>query len=232
MLSSSHPVIYTYAKRRVRALQHYSAIRKSLCSPRPPIDQIHLLCHRRAEFLACAILLFNFRYGDIIRWMGHTYMCTHRDFVKLYAANEEVRDLAPNPGEPTPDFERAFRVQAEGVPLEGHFVGSFPDTVRRMAYNNHAPLHAALPEVRAKLGKEEAKSYHIAFPRSTAFFIDGLFIAFMSWVIQKGKGRIIVDPSTPIHPTDRGALNKHIPKPGLPGSLDRNPRITYANAFV
>jgi hypothetical protein len=141
-------------------------------------------------------------------------------------------DLSPNPGEPAPNFERAFRAQSEGVPLEGHFIGSFPDTVKHMAYNNHAPLHAALAEVRAKLGEEEAKSYHLAFPRSIAYFIDGLFIAFMSWVVQKGSGRIVVDPSTPLDKTDRGALNAHIPKPGLPGSLDRNPHITYANAFV
>jgi hypothetical protein len=128
---------------------------------------------------------------------------------------KEVRGLAPNPGELAPDFEQAFRVQAEGVPLEGHFVGSFPDTICRMAYNNHAPLHAALPEVRAKLAKEEAKSYHITFPQSITYFIDGLFIAFMTWVIQKGKGQIVVDPSTPLHPADRGVLNTHIPKPGL-----------------
>jgi hypothetical protein len=196
------------------------------------MDMIHPLCHVRAELLGCALLLFNFRYGDLLRWMGNTYTCSHRDFVKLYAAYEEVRGLSPNPGEPAPDFEHAFRAQAEGVPLDGHFIGSFPDTVKCMAYNNHAPLHAALTVVRAKLGKEEAKSYHLAFPRSIAYFIDGLFIAFMSWVVQKGSGRIVVDPSTPLDKTDRGALNAHIPKPGLPGSLDRNPRITYANAFV
>jgi hypothetical protein len=102
------------------------------------MDMITPLCHVRAELLGCALLLFNFRYGDLLRWMGNTYTCSHRDFVKLYAAYEEVRYLSPNPGEPTPDFERAFRAQAEGVPLEGHFVGSFPDTVKRMAYNNHA----------------------------------------------------------------------------------------------
>jgi hypothetical protein len=231
-LTAAHPILDSYAKRRVRALLHYSAIHLHLRSPRPPIAMITPLCHVRAEFLGCALLLFNFRYGDLLRWMGHTYMCSHRDFVKLYAAYEAVRYMAPNPGEPSPDFERAFRAQAEGVPLEGHFVGSFSDTVKRMAYNNHAPLHAALAEVRVKLGKEEAKCYHVALPRSVAYFIDGLFIAFMSWVIQKGKGRIVVDPSTPLDKTDRGNLNAHIPKPGIQGSLDRNPRITYANAFV
>ena len=58
-------------------------------------------------------------------------------------------------------------------------VGSIPNTVKRMAYNNHAPLHAALAEVHVKLGKEEAKCYHVALPRLVAYFIDGLFIAFM-----------------------------------------------------
>jgi hypothetical protein len=157
-------------------------------------------------------------------------MCSHRDFIKLYAAYEEVRNLPPNPGKPTPDFEHAFHDQAEGVLLEGRFVGSFPDTVKRMAYNNHAPLHAALAEVRVTLGKEEAKCYHMAFPRSVAYFIDGLFIAFMLWVIQKGKGGIVVDPSTPLNKTNCG--NAHIPKPGLSGSLDHNPCITYANTFI
>lgn len=62
--------------------------------------------------------------------------------------------------------------------------------------------------------------------------MDGLFIAPMSWVVQKGKGRIIIDPSTKLDARDRGALNDFIPRPGLPDSLDRNPCITYANAFV
>jgi hypothetical protein len=81
------------------------------------------------------------------------------------------------------------------------------------------------------LGKEEAKSYHIAFPRSVAYFIDGLFIAFISWVMQKGKGRIVVDPSTRLAADDHGALNEFIPKPGA-GREDESPPITFANAFV
>lgn len=231
-LTTASPIIDTYARRRVRALQHYPVLRRNLCSPRPPIEQITPLCHHRAEYLACALLTFNFRYGDLLRWMGHQYICSHRNFVELHECYEAVRHLDPNPGEPTPDFDRAFRIQAEGVPLQGRFVGSFDDTVRRMRHDNHAPLHDALPEVRAKLGREEAKCYHIAFPRSVAYFIDGLFIAFMSWVVQKGKGRIIVDPSTHLDSGDLGALNDYIPSPGLPDSLDRSPKITYANAFI
>jgi hypothetical protein len=82
-LTKAHPVIHTYAKQRVRALQLFPALRMSLSSPRPPIDQIVPLSHQLADHLACALLLFNFCYGDLLQWMGHTYMCSHHDFAKL-----------------------------------------------------------------------------------------------------------------------------------------------------
>jgi hypothetical protein len=139
---AAHPVLAVYAMRRVRALQHYATLRKSLCSPRPPMDMITPLCHVRADLLGCALLLFNFRYGDLLRWMGNTYTCSHRDFAKLYAAYEEVRDLPPNPGETAPDFDRAFRAQSEGVPLEGHFIGSFPRVTTMRRFTLHSQKYA------------------------------------------------------------------------------------------
>lgn len=226
-----HPIMDVYARRRLRTFTLYSTIRTDLARQRPPLDEITPLCHRRAEFLACALLSFDFHYGDLLRWMGNDYTQSYRDFAALHTAYEAVRHIPPNPGEPTPDFDRAFRVQTEGVPLRGAFTCPFNDVVRRIHYDNHAPLNDALEDVRKKLGKEESKSYHIVFPRSVAYFIDGLFIAFMNWVVQKGKGRIVVDPSTHIDGNDLGALNDSIPKPGC-GHPDESPPITFANAFV
>jgi hypothetical protein len=95
--------------------------------------------------------------------------------------------------------------------------------VRRISYNNHAPLRNAFLDVQCKLAKEEAKSFHMVLPQSIAYFIDGLFIAFMNWVVQKGKGRIVVDPSTHLDVNDTGAINDRIPKPGR--SAQRIPTI-------
>ena len=53
----------------------------------------------------------------------------------------------------------------------------------------------------------------------------------MSWIVQKGKGRIVIDPSTHLDKYDQGALNDRIPKPGTSASLDECPSITYSNAL-
>jgi uncharacterized membrane protein YadS len=40
---------------------------------------------------------------------------------------------------------------------------------------------------RAKFGQEEAKSFHIAFPRFVAYFVAGVMLSPISWVSKKGK---------------------------------------------
>jgi hypothetical protein len=48
-----------------------------------------------------------------------------------------------------------------------------------------------------KLLEEEEKNYHIALPRSFHYFISGLHMAFYSYLLQKGKGRVIADFERP-----------------------------------
>ena len=101
-----------------------------------------------------------------------------------------------------------------------------------MAYDNHPPLAANLEATRAKFGQEEAKSFHIAFPRFVAQFLTGAMISPISWVVQKGKGRLVVDASTLLHATDTGAPNSQIPRPGTAGRLHENPPVYYGSALV
>jgi hypothetical protein len=110
-------------------------------------------------------------------------------------------------------------------------VSKWTDLVRRLRYDNHPPLAAQLAPTRGKLGKEEAKSFHIAFPRFIAFFMPGLMVSPLSWVVQKEKGRIIVDSSTKLAKDDTGAPNEQIPKPGTPGRKDENPAVFYGSAL-
>jgi hypothetical protein len=230
-VAAASPIMMSYAARRIRTFLLFPTIAHELRLPRPPVDAVIPLSRRRAALLSCALLSFDFRYGDLVRWLRREYTQDFRDFDTLLESYESVRALIPNPGQPPIDFDRAFRVQSEGVPLRGVHSCSFHDVVRRISYNNHAPLHDALPDVRCKLAKEEAKSFHMVFPRSIAFFIDGLFIAFMNWVIQKGKGRIVVDPSSHLDVSDTGAINDRIPKPGRSAYPDDTPAVTYSDAL-
>jgi hypothetical protein len=87
-------------------------------------------------------------------------------------------------------------------------------------------------EVRTHFAKEEAQSFHIAFPRFIWRFIVGLHLAALVWVNCKLKGQLCVDPSSIFPPVDDGAANARIPKPGTPGCEDKCPPIFYSNALM
>jgi hypothetical protein len=99
-------------------------------------------------------------------------------------------------GYPVLDFSLSQRAYTEGVPLRGHFLCSSRDTRAWIAYDYHPPVGANREAVRKKFADEEANSFHIGFPRFLAMFIPGLFVSPISWVVQKGKGRIIIDASS------------------------------------
>jgi hypothetical protein len=88
-----------------------------------------------------------------------------------------------------------------------------------------------MDNVRAKLAKEEAQSFHIALPRFLWRFLPGIHIALMVWAWRKGKGRLCVDPSSKISSTNDRAANDSIPSLGLDGREDECPLIYYSTAL-
>jgi hypothetical protein len=124
-----------------------------------------------------------------------------------------------------------MRAFTEGVPLKGKFLSRRRDMIRRLRYNNHPPVAAAADAVRQKFAAEEANSFHIPYPRFTAVFIPGLMLSPISWIIQKGNGRLIVDASTKLSPDDTGPPNAYIPAPGVPGRFEENPPVFYGSAL-
>jgi hypothetical protein len=106
------------------------------------------------------------------------------------------------------DFERAFQACMEGVPLACNHECSFESVSWRNLYDNHPGLDEVQEEVRARFAKEEAQSFHIAFPRFIWRFIVGLHLAALVWAIRKLIGRLCVNPSSTIHPDDDGAANE------------------------
>ena len=178
-----------------------------------------------------ALARFDFNFGDLIRWLEGEYTNAHRDWAEVSDALNAVHSIPVPDGYPTIDFDRAFRVCTEGAPLAGDYECSFESVRRRNQYDNHPGLEQAWDEVRAKIAKEEAQSYHLALPRFLWRFLVGVHIAPLVWAIRKGKGRLCVDPSSLIGEDDDGAANLSIPSPGTPGREDECPAIYYSTAL-
>ena len=225
------PIMHEYASLRRDAHVHRHVIREALRAPRPPPSEIPSLCPFRSRFMGAALLSFDFDYGDLVRWLEGEYTNRGRDWNALREHMTAALSHPQQPGYPELDLDTAIDSFEEGVPLAGTYHSTREDTVKRIAYDNHPPLQANLADTREKFGKEEAKSFHIAFPRFIAYFLFGLMIAPISWVVRKGKGRLVIDASAKLDPSDTGAVNDKIPKPGTPHRERENPRIHFGTAL-
>ena len=58
----------------------------------------------------------------------------------------------------------------------------------RNQYNNHPVVTQNVPAVMRKFAAEEEKTFHLHLPRSFVFFIEGLMLNPLQWVVRKGKG--------------------------------------------
>jgi hypothetical protein len=200
--------------------------------PRDHPNHAALSVHARSKLLGQALIALDFNYGDLIRWLGGEYTAAHRDWDSTFAALENLRDLPTPDGYPPIDIDLGHRICTEGVPTAGVFECPREDTYRRIKYDNHPPLAENEADVRKKFIQEEALSYHLFLPRFMAFFIWGLFISPISWILRKGKGRLVVDSSTALTDSDKGAPNSHIPSPGTEGCYEENPRVYFGTALI
>lgn len=231
-MCASASIMQEYANLRLVAFTQRHEIRRTLKAVRaapdaePPLDPV------RTQYMGAALLSFDFDYGDLVRWLGGEYTNDQRDWNALQRQIDLAMESQQRPGYPVLEPELAMKSFREGVPLQGNIRSSRADLVRRIHYDNHPPLAANLDATREKFGKEEAKSYHIAFPRFVVYFIPGIMISPISWIVRKGKGRLIIDASTTLHSGDSGAVNSQIPKPGAPGRMQENPPVFYGSALV
>lgn len=183
--------------------------------------------------MGCALMCFDFNYGDLIRWLEGPYTNAHRDWDETFSLLETVRDAPITHRDcPVPDIDRTHRACTEGVPLQAAYVSDYNSCAER----NAAPLSDDLiknsADVDETLRKEEKLSYHILFPRYLWRFLSGIFICIFRVAYRFGdpKPRLCVDPSTTISATDQGNINAQIPAPGV--DEDQNPTIYYGTAFM
>jgi hypothetical protein len=120
--------------------------------------------------------------------MEGKYTNAHHDWSTVSDAINAVRDIEPPDGYLQVDFDRDFCVCTDGVPLACDHHCSFESVSQRNLNDNHPGLAKVTDEVRARFAKEEAQSFHIAFPWFIWRFIGGLHLTVLVWVIHKLKG--------------------------------------------
>eukprot|EP00980_Cylindrotheca_fusiformis_P020541 scaffold7617_cov143-Cylindrotheca_fusiformis.AAC.2 len=150
--------------------QKYAALRRKACTksvawlryPRSDVAMARM-SQGRALSHTMALLRFDFDYGDFIRWMGGEYTNRHRDWNAEwhYLLSLPCRDLPS--GYPPPNYELAYRIQTEGVPLKGTYDTPMAATIEREQYDNHPAVQQNSEEVHKKFAKEEWKGYHVHF---------------------------------------------------------------------
>ena len=188
------------------------------------------LAPQRPWLFASALCIFRFHYPAMIQWLGGEYVPRDTSWAAFRSRLADTAAIAPPPGYQVVDLHLATRILSEGVPLAGHYACDYNDVRRRHLHNTHPPCQVFHDEIRAKLYQEEERSYHVLFPRPLWRFLYGLHLSFMTWVVRRGKGRIVIDPSTPLSPSDTGAANAAIPEPAV-DSLEC-PQVYYGNALL
>lgn len=225
------PAMRGYAFLRRDAFLHRSTIAGYLQSAQIQPQLEPKLCQFRCWFMGAALLSFNFRYHELVRWLGGEYTNAHRDWSALAQRFREASQVSALRHYPTLFPKLAMRSFQEGVPLTGVFISKRRDMIRHFCYDNHPPLQSALPDVREKFAKKEANSFHIVLPKFLALFLPGLMISPISWLVRNNKGRIIINTSSSLSPNDTGAPNPHIPPTGTPDRETENPPVFYGSAL-
>ena len=181
----------------------------------------------RAYRLAALLLLFDFDLGDLIRWLGGVYTHDHIPMGPIRDAVEELRHRQQSPGYPIQDYARALRILEHGAPTSASYLCSRADLAHRNMYDNHASLGEHGPSVLAKVVSGAINHFLLVFPRWIWRFLYGLFLSPIGFLLRKGKGRIVVDPSTHVHEAaDTGALNDQMAR----SDPEQVPRTFYASA--
>lgn len=220
-----------YHRLRVRAARGFSLAILKKNTPTPSAT----ISHHKCMANAIALMRAHFVYADYFRWLGGVYNSKNRNFRDTFSLIDQTKSYSPPSGYPELDFDRTWRLFTEGAPLAGHFECSRQSVVARNMKNNFSGAQKESGVIMEKFVKEEKLCYHIFFPRIIWRFIPGVFLALINWVAPKpwriaDSGRLCIDPSSRISPTDDGNTNRWIPDTGI--DHDQNPPVAYGTAFI
>lgn len=234
LLATASPIFIQYALLRARAFQiPVYHLRKS-----QPDGQLKTLNQNRAQLMAIALFRCNFIYGDLVRWLSGYYTNSQRDFHGTFDLIRRLCHQPPPPHYPPIDLDKAFRLCTMGAPLAGNFTSDRRSNRARIlaATDRLTSSPDTIPAIEEKFIKEEKMCQHLLLPKWLWVFIPGLLITIITWVHPKphrpaDTGRLALDPSNPVEPTDIGTANSQIPDTGTESRLDENPECHYGTAL-
>ena len=117
-LTQASSVLRAYALLRYRATyESIGSLQSRTAAPTKPTG----LSMEKAIKFSCALLRFDFIYGDFQRWLGGEYTNRNRDWPAVFEQLLSASHRPPPPGQPPPDYNRSFRVTTEGVPLKANY---------------------------------------------------------------------------------------------------------------
>jgi hypothetical protein len=156
----------------------------------------------------CALLRFDFIYGDLVYWLEGEYTKCNVDYDTMFDNPDDLQTTDMPPGYPKVDIDQTRTTLKDGAPTKGTFTSNFGHARQRAHYNNHKGMHDHIDIMMDNFEKEEKKSYHLCPPpRSFLYFIPSIMITVLSLIMQKQKIRIIVDPTNAIIEGDTGNTN-------------------------
>ncbi len=220
---------YLYHQLRLTAVTtSLTPLRVTRAAPGSPTD----LPRDRSLLYGCALLRFDFYYGDFLRWMGGEYTNRSKDWTNMFRKMVNACVRPPPNDLPPVDFARGYRICTQGVPLKGAFDSPFLSLRSRDVYDNHPSVDSNHVKVEAKFAKEEEKAFRILLPRFLVYFINGPILNPIQWAVRKGKGRICIDCTNgPDGADTRSSANTFIPSPSA-ADADSCPPVYYATAFM
>jgi hypothetical protein len=163
---------------------------QSLLLEQPALTGAPLSINRVRKY-GCALLRFDFIYGDLVRWLEGEYTNCNVDYDTIFKNLDDLRTTNMPQGYPKVNLDQTRETSREtlkdGSPKKGTFTLNFGHARQRVQYNNHKGMHNHIDIMTEKFAKEEEKSYHLCFPRYFLYFIPIIMIALLSLIMQKQK---------------------------------------------
>jgi hypothetical protein len=112
----------------------------------------------------CALLRFDFIYGDLVRWLEGEYTNCNVVYDTMFDNLDDLWTTQMPTGYPKVDLDQIRETMKDIAPTKGTFTSKFRHVRQRAQYNNHKCMHGHIYIMTDKFAKEEEKSYHLSPP--------------------------------------------------------------------
>jgi hypothetical protein len=120
----------------------------------------------------CALLHFDFIYGDLVCWIEGEYINSNDDYDTMFDNLGDRRKIQMPPSYPKVDLDQMRETLKEGAQkCTFTFNSNFEHAHQCAQYDNHKGMHDHIDIMMEKFAKEEETSFHLCFPCCFLYFI-------------------------------------------------------------